>query len=333
MSQTVDVQLDGGRYRGARPPVSVVILTFNEEDNIAEAIRSCAWCDDVHVLDSGSKDRTAEIARSMGAKVHVNPFKSFGDQRNWAIDHIPCSNPWHFHLDADERFTPEVVAEMVERLGPDGKRSPNACYLCPSKMIFLGKWIKRSAGYPNYQVRLFKHGSCRFMDFGHGQREVPTGSVGTMVQPYMHYAFSKGLNEWLNKHNNYSGREAVEGLVIRQEGRPSLASLLQRDTTARRRAFKNFAYFLRLRAVWRFFYNYFVRLGVLDGPAGFHYCAMISMYEYWIELKISEKQQRWTIETDQLVERMLAEPNPPAMMPALDSPPSPAGPSVAGGAA
>src|ERR1051325_440238 len=89
---------------GRRPPVSVVVLTFNEEDNIRDCLLSCAWCDDVHVLDSGSKDRTCDIAREMGAAVHFNKFKSFGDQRNWAIDNIPCKHQWHFHLDADERF-------------------------------------------------------------------------------------------------------------------------------------------------------------------------------------------------------------------------------------
>lgn len=305
MSDQVKVQLDGGRYEGPRPPVSVVILTFNEEGNIAECIRSCSWCDDIHVLDSGSTDRTQEIAREMGAKVHVNKFKSFGSQRNWAIDNIPCKHPWHFHLDADERFTPPVVREMCDLLGPDGARPQHVCYLCPSKMIFLGKWLKHSGNYPSYQVRLFQFGKCRFMDFGHGQREDPQGTVGTMVQPYMHYAFSKGLHEWLTKHNGYSDREAREGLALRAQGRPPLSSVFQGDSTSRRRAAKNLSYFLPLRAVWRFLYNFIIRLGFLDGLAGMHYCLMISTYEYWIELKIRELREKWSIETDEHVRRML----------------------------
>src|SRR4051794_34167182 len=87
------------------PSVSVIILTQDEERNIGDCLRSCAWCDDVHVVDSGSRDRTCEIAAAMGAKVHRNPFQSFGQQRNWAIDNIATTHPWHFHLDADERFT------------------------------------------------------------------------------------------------------------------------------------------------------------------------------------------------------------------------------------
>ncbi|MBL8759392.1 MAG: glycosyltransferase family 2 protein, partial [Phycisphaerae bacterium] len=306
MSERVRIELDGGVYEGPRPPVSVVILTFNEEANIASCIQSCAWSDDVHVLDSGSKDRTVEIARSMGVTVHHNPFKSFGDQRNWAIDHIPCKHPWHFHLDADERFTPEVVREMVELLGPDGGGTQHACFLCPSKMIFMGRWLRHSANYPSYQVRLFRHGLCRFMDFGHGQREDAQGTIGTMIEPYMHYAFSKGLSEWLYKHNAYSDREAREGMAVRAHGRPSLASLVVADSTARRRAAKNLSYFLPLRAAWRFTYSYLLRAGFLDGLAGLHYCLMISMYEYWIELKIRELNEAWSRETDEHVGRMLA---------------------------
>ena len=89
----------------SRVPVSVVILTLNEEINIAQCLASCAWCDDVHVLDSGSTDRTREIAEEKGATVHINPFESCGAQRNWAIDNIPTKYNWIFHLDADEQFT------------------------------------------------------------------------------------------------------------------------------------------------------------------------------------------------------------------------------------
>jgi glycosyltransferase involved in cell wall biosynthesis len=292
---------------GRRPPVSVVILTFNEEVNIADCLRSCAWCDDVHVLDSGSTDRTAEIARSMGAKIHLNTFKSFGDQRNWAIDHIPCKHPWHFHLDADERFTPELVEEMFTLLGPDGAASEMAAYLCPSKMMLLGRWLKYSGGYPSYQVRLFRYGKCRYIDFGHGQRESPDGPVGTLQQPYTHYNFSKGVLDWFYKHNDYSNREANEAIPIRSHGAPTPGRLIRGDSTSRRRAWKNLSYFLRGRAVVRFIYNYILRRGILDGWAGLHYCAMISVYEYWTELKIVEKAKPWGPKTQGLVEEMLRE--------------------------
>ena len=291
-----------------RIPVSVVILTFNEEANIRDCIASCAWCDDVHVLDSGSTDRTRDIARAMGATVHTNPFTSFGDQRNWAIDHIPCTHPWHFHLDADERFTPELLSEMLARLGPDGSKSTAACYQCPSKMILMQKWLKWSGGYPSYQVRLFRYGQCRFMDFGHGQREDTTGPIEILRSPYIHYNFSKGLLEWFYKHNHYSTREAGEAMIIRAQGRPKLAHLFRGDHVSKRRAWKNMSYFMHGRAVWRFLYNYILRMGLLDGVAGFRYCAMIASYEYWTELKIKERAHSWTAATNRRVEKMLAEP-------------------------
>lgn len=294
-----------------KPPVSIVILTFNEALNIRECIESCAWCDDVHVLDSGSTDGTQEIARSLGATVHINKFKSFGDQRNWAIDHIPCKYPWHFHLDADERFMPELVREMHRRLKDDGAGEGFDAYLCPSKMILMGRWLKYSGGYPSYQVRLFRYGKCRFVDFGHGQREDCAGKIGTIVEPYMHYNFSKGLLEWFYKHNDYSSREANEAMLIRTQGKPSLSQLLTGDPTTKRRHWKNMSYFVRGRFIFRFLYNYVLRGGFLDGAAGVRYCSMISSYEYWTELKIRERAYPWNERTMQLANKLLREERSP----------------------
>jgi glycosyltransferase involved in cell wall biosynthesis len=289
-------------------PISVVILTYNEERNIGPAIRSCAWCDDIHVLDSGSKDQTCEIARSMGAKIWVNKFESFGQQRNWAIDNIPCKHPWHFHLDADERYTNALVHEMAEELGPDGTRSKHAAYLVPNRMIFMGKWVRFAGGFPAYQVRLIRHGKCRFMDFGHGQREQTNGTIGRMKEAYIHFNFSKGLVEWMTKHNQYSNREGAEGLIVRQEKHPIWAGLHSDDPIVRRRAMKNLSYFLHGRGLLRFLDLFFLRGGWRDGKAGFHYSAMIGMYEHWIELKIAEKESSWRQATDALAERLLQEP-------------------------
>jgi glycosyltransferase involved in cell wall biosynthesis len=288
------------------PSISVVVLTYNEEGNIAECLRSCAWCDDVHVLDSGSTDRTRETAASMGATVHVNPFTSFGQQRNWAIDRVPCRHEWHFHLDADERFTPELVEEIRAVVASAPRRI--GAYLVPSKMIFMGRWLKHAGGYPAYQVRLFHRDRCRFMDFGHGQREVcPGHDVHTLRRPYLHYNFSKGLNDWLHKHNAYSTRESAEAVAARRQQRPRMRDVLVGEPTHKRRAMKNLSYFIRCRAALRFLYLYVLRLGVLDGRAGFHYCAMMSMYEYWIELKIREQESPWAEQTRELASRLLHE--------------------------
>jgi glycosyltransferase involved in cell wall biosynthesis len=286
-------------------PISVVILTLNEERNIGPCIESClGWCDDIYVLDSGSKDHTREIAESLGAKVYYNKFESFGQQRNWAIDNIPCRYAWHFHLDADERFLPAVVREMAENLGPDGKRSTFAAYRCPSKMIFLGRWLKWSGGYPAYQVRLFHKDRCRFRDFGHGQREVPNGPVGTLKHPYLHLNFSHGLVQWFKKHNGYSSREADEAVHVRGKHIKLWEGLFNKDPVERRRTLKNLSYRVKARWLLRFFDMYVRRLGILDGQVGFQYSAMIATYEYWTEIKIKEHESEWYARTTRLARRM-----------------------------
>jgi len=273
----------GTTYAGPRPAVSVVILTLNEEANIRGAIESCSWSDDVCVLDSGSTDRTAEIARAAGARVFVNPFKSFGAQRNWAIDNIPLKHDWVFHLDADERFTPELVREMSELLA----RSPDeAGFYVANQMILDGAWIKRASGYPAYQMRLFHKGRMRFGDHGHGQREATNGKIGTLKHPYVHYNFSKGMEEWRARHDRYSTLEAKEILAARASGAGvSWSGLFSRDGMVRRRALKGLAARMPMRAQVRWLHMMFLKGAILDGPAGRKYAGML----YWYEGEIARK--------------------------------------------
>jgi acetyltransferase-like isoleucine patch superfamily enzyme/glycosyltransferase involved in cell wall biosynthesis len=276
---------------GPTAPVSVVILTLNEEVNIADCLASCAWSDDVHVLDSGSEDRTVEIARSLGAQVHIHPFESFGKQRNWAIDNIPLKYEWVFHLDADERFTPELVKEMQERLS----RNPTeAGFHNPHKLMFMGRWLKRSGGYPTYQMRLFHKSRMRFKDYGHGQREDTDQAVGVFQEPYLHYAFSKGLYDWIDKHNRYSSLEALEVIGSRREAL-RLRNLFSADPVKRRRTWKEVGYHLPFRPMVRWFVIMFILGGVFEGRAGYTYAKLVAMYEQMITLKLRLLKKSSTI--------------------------------------
>lgn len=277
-----------------RPPVSVIVLTYNEEGNIRACLESCAWCDDVHVLDSGSNDRTRQIAEEMGATVHVNPFRSFGQQRNWAIDNIPVKHPWQFQVDADERFTPALVREMAQRLDSSGNSVDGAsAYQCPSMMMFMDRWLRHAAEYPVYQVRLLNPKLCRFEDYGHGQREVNRGRTGVLSMPYMHYNFSKGLEEWFEKHNRYSSLEAGQALAEppMRFGR-AIATMFRGDSVARRRALKAVSYRLPAKAMLVFFWTMIIRRGFLDGVAGWNYARMRSIYEGMISVKVSVLKRR-----------------------------------------
>lgn len=274
-----------------RAPVSVVILTLNEEQNIAACLGSCAWCDDVHVLDSGSTDRTGAIAGELGAGVHVHPFESFGKQRNWAIDHIPLKHDWVFHLDADERFTPELVREIDGVLRGEPELSG---FYVPSKLMFMGRWLRRAGGFPTYQMRLFHRARTRFIDYGHGQREEPGKAIGTLRQPYLHYSFSKGLADWIDKHNRYSTQEAREIVRILGErggegkGPGPFGSAVQRRRWLKERVYPR----LPARWVLRFCWLYFVKLGFLDGRAGLRFCQLYAAYELFIGLKVRECEHR-----------------------------------------
>ena len=283
-----------------RPPVSVIILCYNEEVNIRECIESCSWCDDVHVLDSGSKDRTVEIAKELGAKVWVNPFRSFGQQRNWAIDNIPTANRWHFHLDADERFTPALVKEMhaILRADDPSKGTNRAtAFQCPSMMMFMGQWLRRAAEYPVYQVRFFDSELCRYEDYGHGQREVNRGRTGVLKMPYLHYNFSKGIEEWFDKHNRYSTLESSQAMADPQIPlHRSVFGVFGGNKISRRRHLKALSYRMPAKATLMYLYIVLLRRGFMDGRAGINYARMRSIYEAMISVKsavsVAEKKQK-----------------------------------------
>jgi len=289
-------------YHGVSPPVSVVILTQNESANIAECLRSCAWSDDVHVVDSGSTDHTVSIARSMGAHVHHNPFRSFGQQRNWAIDHVPFKHLWQFHLDADERFTADLVFEMLHEIGIQGVASDKAGYRVCNRLMFLDHWLRRSANFPAYQVRLIHAKRCRFIDCGHGQREQTTGSIGTMASPYLHFPFNSGLMQWLARHDLYSDREADHALAGASESHVG-RNLFSRDVLLRRRALKQLSFRLPARSFCRFVYQYLLMGGFREGRAGYTYCQMLVMYEGWIE----QKMRRRDGELSRQIKRLITE--------------------------
>jgi glycosyltransferase involved in cell wall biosynthesis len=264
------------------PPITVVVLTLNEEANILACLASCAWCDDVHVVDSGSTDRTVELARAHGATVHTNPFRSFGQQRNWAIDNIAAKHDWVFHLDADERFTPELVEEIARVLD---RGTECAGFYVPSRLMFMGKWLRRAGSYPTYQMRFFDRRKARFRDHGHGQREETGGRIGTLGAAYLHYNFSKGIEDWLEKHNRYSTREALQILASRRE--PLRLGDLLGDAVQRRRAMKRLWYRLPLRAWLRWGAILFFSGGVLEGAPARTYAAMMALYERMIDLKLA----------------------------------------------
>lgn len=255
---------------------SIVILTYNEEANLPECLKSIEWCDDIWVLDSGSTDKTVEIAKAHGCKILTRKFDNFGDQRNYAIDTADFKYPWVFDLDADERFTLALKAECEEVVQKDEK----SAYYCSYKNIMWGKWLRRSTGFPVYQMRLHKLGEIRFVAHGHGQREGDSlRGIGHLKEPYVHYDFSKGLTAWFAKHVDYARREAE----LRLEEEKSNAEIEGSDAISKRRRLKRLAYKMPFQPLLRFIYVYFIHRGFLDGLAGFRFAKMQMWFQFTID--------------------------------------------------
>lgn len=261
---------------------SILILTLNEAENIKACLESVGFADDIIVLDSFSSDKTVVLAEANGARVVQRKFDDFSSQRNYALDEIEFKHQWVFHLDADERFNEELRVECERVIALDEK----SAFFVPNRIIFLGKWIKRCTQYPYPQVRLIKRGEVRFAKAGHGQREDQAQrGAGHIRVPYDHFNFSKGIHDWLAKHNKYSTEEAA--LFYEVERRP-LFECLSFDSIVRKRALKSCFVRMPCRPLLKLLYLYILKGGFLDGIPGLVYCRLQMIYESMIVLKIQE---------------------------------------------
>lgn len=265
--------------------LSVYILTYNEELDIAACIESAMLSDDIIVVDSCSSDRTVERAKNYPVRVVQHAFESHGKQRTWMLESIAPKYEWVYILEADERMTPELFAECLEAMNnPD-----YIGYYVAERVMFMNRWIRYSTQYPRYQMRLFRHGKVWFDDYGHTEREVCDGATSFLKETYPHYTCSKGLNRWIEKHNRYSTDEAQETLYQLEHGNVKWRSLFfGKSEVEKRRALKDLSLRLPARPVLRFFYMYFILGGCLDGRAGTAWCTLQAFYEYLILLKVWE---------------------------------------------
>lgn len=269
-----------------RFPITVIILTRNEESNIKSCLATLEWADDIIIVDSQSTDRTLSAAQEARPDVRIfsHPFVDFGDQRNWALDHTAPQHPWILFLDADERCVPTCTKAICSAVRHPGDY---VGFYLTYRNIFLGKWIKHCTLYPSWQLRVLKHGCVRFRKEGHGQREVASGPLGYIREPYDHYPFSKGVADWIHRHNRYSTNEV--DLILRLREEPlRIRDLLDSDPVKRRRCLKRLAAHLRFRPLWRFLYLFFFRLGFLDGMPGMLYILLRVAHEIHITVKVAE---------------------------------------------
>jgi glycosyltransferase involved in cell wall biosynthesis len=268
--------------------VSVLILTLNEQSNLADCIDSCAWSDDIVVFDSMSEDHTVEIARAKGARVMQRRFDNYAAQRNAALTTVPYKHGWVLMVDADERVPSDLAVEIQSAVAQAGEEV--AMFRMRRKDHFLGKWLRRSSGYPTWFGRLVRLGRIR-VEREVNEEYIAEGRVKNLMSHLHHFPFNRGIDYWFERQNRYSTMEAAAKLGMHRQP-IVLRALLNGDPIDRRRTLKQLLYYVPLRPQIVFFYLYIVRLGILDGRAGFHFSRMRATYEMLIDLKVVESRRR-----------------------------------------
>lgn len=233
--------------------ITATIITFNEERNIARVIESLRCCDEILVLDSGSNDRTAEIANRLGARVEEASWHGYAAQKNIAAD--LATNDWILSLDADESLSEALEAEIwqIKKTGPtfDG-------YTVPRLAQYLGRWILHSGWYPDRKIRLFDRRKAKWVgEFVH-ESVVVQGRVGHLQSNLLHFTCNS-LSEHLKSIDGYTTLAAQE--IVARGKFPGMAELL-------------------LDPPWTFFQTYFLKLGFLDGAEGLAIAYMAAFYNF-----------------------------------------------------
>lgn len=278
----------------ATAPLSVFILTKNEQNNLEACLASLAgWCSDIHIVDSFSTDRTLEIARKYTSHIHQHAFEGHTQQRTWALRNLPFKHEWVIALDADHRVTPELRDELIAVFAEPPQDV--AGFYVKRRQIFRGRWIRFGGYYPKYMLKVFRHASAYLDNNEFDYRFYVHGRTENLK----HDIVEANLNEWqisffIEKHNKFAGELAAEEFA-RRRGLRYLVSPSPFGTHDQR--------VLWLKTIWLrlplfvrpflyFFYRYFVRLGFLDGKQGaiFHFLQAF-WFRLLVDIKLDEMQR------------------------------------------
>jgi glycosyltransferase involved in cell wall biosynthesis len=239
--------------------VSVILITKNEEHDIRDCLISIAWADEIIVLDSGSSDKTLEIARKYTSHVYSNTdWQGFGIQKNRALAY--ATGEWVLSVDADERVSEELRYEIQYAISTQDA----AIYSMPRLSSYCGKYIRHSGWWPDYVVRLFKRGNATFSNDLVHERLVFDGVAKQLISPLMHNTY-KDLDEVIAKINQYSTLGAKNSLKKGKHG--GLTSAVG-------------------HSLWAFIRTYILRAGFLDGAEGFMLAVSNAETTYYRYLKL-----------------------------------------------
>ena len=244
---------------GAMPAISATIITFNEADRIAEAIASLSCCDEIVVVDSGSTDRTQEIARTRGARVLERPWEGYSKQKNFAAEQ--ASNDWILSIDADERLSIELADEIISWK----KQDPlSVAASMRRRAFYLGRWISHSGWYPDRKIRLYDRRVCRWEgDFVHEWLKVD-GAVSAFKGNLLHFPY----RDWADHVTRIARYSELAARAARLTGR--------RGNIAR----------LVLAPPLVFVRSFLLHAGFLDGWRGLAIAYMAARYAFQKEFRI-----------------------------------------------
>jgi len=242
--------------------LSVIIITYNEEENIKHCLESVKWSDEIVIVDSFSSDKTVEIAREFTPKVFQNKWTNFSEQKNLALE--KASNEWVLSVDADEMATAKLKEEILTILNSEFP-SFNGYYI-PRRNHYLGRWIRHCGWYPDYKLRLFRRVKGRFNERTVHESVVIEGRKGHLKSHLNHYSY-KNLSDHLGRIDKFSSLAAEE--MFTQGKRARVFDLLFRPLT-------------------RFIKMYLINRGYLDGIYGLIVSLMGSFYVFMKYLKLWE---------------------------------------------
>ena len=266
--------------------ISVLILTKDEEKDLPGCLESVKWCDDIHVFDSYSTDKTVEIARSSNAKITQREFDSWSMHQNWALSNIKFKYQWVLYIDADERVSASLL-NSLKCFSPNDEKIV-AYNIRRRDFAWNGIWLKRAQISPWY-LRLFRPEKMHYERLVNPV-SVANGMTSKLEGFINHYPFSKGISFWIQRHLKYAELEAKNRLIDIQKGNKFsiLKAFTSKSFSIRRYHQKGLFYKLPGRPIIKWLYIVLGRLAFLDGKTGITYASLQAIYEYFIILKTKE---------------------------------------------
>ncbi|MDI6853303.1 MAG: glycosyltransferase family 2 protein [Deltaproteobacteria bacterium] len=233
--------------------LSITVIALNQEANIVPCLESARFADEIVLVDTGSTDRTVELARGFTDRIFITDWRGFGATKNHALDQ--AAGDWVFSLDTDERIPAGLQEEIMQVVRRNG---PLAGYRVPRKNYFAGRWVRRGGWYPDLTLRLFRRDRGRFREREVHEEVLVDGAVGVLHTPLEHYSYNS-VSEYVTRMDRYARLAARE--LAKAGRRPFAGELLWRPAAA-------------------FVNRYIIKLGILEGLTGYTLAVLFAMYTF-----------------------------------------------------